>query len=179
MKILLAKGLSNIVWLYLFSSAAAAASLQSGPTLCDPMDGSPPDSPVPGVLQPRTLEWVAISFSKASKWKVKVKSLSRVRLLATPWTAAYQAPPSMGVSRQVYWSGLPLPSPSFLVHGVNHCLNSLLSFLCKSHSFPPKYSAQTVNPHSFKLIKEYIYFVFFSEIFLPYQSSLLLSRPIP
>ena len=114
---------------------------------------------------------------------IKVKSESEVAqscpLLATPWTAAYQAPPSMGVSRQVYWSGLPLPSPSFLVHVVNHCLNSLLSFLCKSHSFPPKYSAQTVNPHSFKLIKEYIYFVFFSEIFLPYQSSLLLSRPIP
>ena len=65
---------------------------------------------IPGILQARTLEWVAISFSNAWKWKVKVKSLSRVRLLATPWTAAYQAPPSMGFSRQEYWSGVPLPS---------------------------------------------------------------------
>ena len=80
-------------------------------TLCDAIDGSPPGSPVPGILQARTLEWVAISFSKAWKWKVKVKSLSHVRLLVTPWTAAYNAPPSMGFSRQEYWSGLPLPSP--------------------------------------------------------------------
>ena len=91
--------------------AAAAKSLQSCPTLCDPIDGSPPGSHVSGILQARTLEWVAISFSNARKWKVKVKSLSRVRLLATPWTAAYQAPPSMGFSRQKYWSGVPLPSP--------------------------------------------------------------------
>ena len=90
---------------------AAAKSLQSCPTLCDPIDSSPPGSPVPGILQARTLEWVAIFFSSAQKWKVKVKSLSRVRLLATPWTAAYQAPPSMGFSRQEYWSGVPLPSP--------------------------------------------------------------------
>ena len=89
----------------------AAKSLQLCPTLCDPTDGSPPGSPVPGILQARTLEWVAISFSNAWKWKVKVKSLSHVRLLATPWTAAYQAPPSMGFSRQEYWSGVPLPSP--------------------------------------------------------------------
>ena len=88
-------------------AAAAAKSLQSCPTLCDPRDSSPPGSPVPGILQARTLEWVAISFSSAWKWKVKVKSLSRVRLLATPWTAAYQAPPSMGFSRQEYWSGVP------------------------------------------------------------------------
>ena len=73
-----------------------AKSLQSCPTLCDPVDGSPPGSPVPGTLQARTLEWVAISFSNAWKWKVKVKSLSRVRLFVTPWTAAHQAPPSMG-----------------------------------------------------------------------------------
>ena len=92
------------------AAAAAAKSLQSCPTLCDPIDGSPPDSPVPGILQARTLEWVAISFSNAWKWKVKVKSLSLVRLLATLWTAAYQAPPSMGFSRQEYWSGVPLPS---------------------------------------------------------------------
>ena len=69
--------------------------------------------PVLGVLQARTLEWVAISFSHAWKWKVKVTSLSRVRLLATPWTAAHQAPPSMEFSRQEYWSGVPLPSPTF------------------------------------------------------------------
>ena len=91
------------------SNAAAAKLLQSCPTLCDPIDGSPPGSPVPGSLQARTLEWVAISFSNARKWKVKVKSLSRVPLLATPWTAAYQAPPSMGFSRQEHWSGVPLP----------------------------------------------------------------------
>ena len=93
------------------TAAAADKSLRSCPTLCDPLDGSPPGSPVPGILQARTLEWVAISFSNAWKWKVKVKSLSRARLLATPWTAAYQAPPSMGFSRQEYWSGVPLPSP--------------------------------------------------------------------
>ena len=87
-------------------SSVAAKSLQSCPTLCNPIDGSPPGSPVPGILQVRTLEWVAISFSNAGKWKVKVKSLSRVRLLETPWTAAYQAPPSMGFSRQKYWSGI-------------------------------------------------------------------------
>ena len=87
------------------AAAAAAKSLQSCPTLCDPIDGSPPISPAPGILQARTLEWVAISFSNVWKWKVKVKSLSRVRLSATTWTAAYQAPPSMGFSRQEYWSG--------------------------------------------------------------------------
>ena len=92
-------------------AAATAKSLQSCPTLCDPIDGSPPGSPVPGILQARTLEWVAISFSNAWKWKGKVKSLSHVRPSATPWTAAYQAPPSMGFSRQEYWSGVPLPSP--------------------------------------------------------------------
>ena len=90
--------------------AAAGKSLQFCLTLCDPIDGSPPGSPVPGFLQARTLEWVAISFSKAWKWKVKVKSLSCVQLLAIPWTAAYQAPPSMAFSRQGFWGGLPLPS---------------------------------------------------------------------
>ena len=89
----------------------AAKSLQSCPTLCDPIDGSPPGSPVPGILQARTLEWVAISFSNAGKWKVKVKLLSCVQLFATPWIAAYQTPLSMGFSWQEYWSGLPLPSP--------------------------------------------------------------------
>ena len=93
-------------------TAAAANSLQSCQTLCDPIDGSPWGSAIPGILQARTLEWVAISFSSAWKWKVKVKLLIRVRLFATPWTAAYQAPLSMGFSRQEYWGGLPLPSPS-------------------------------------------------------------------
>ena len=92
--------------------AAAAKSLQSCLTLCDPIDGGPPGSPVPEILQARTLEWVTISFSNAWRWKEKVKSFSRVRLFATSWTAAYQAPPSMGFSRQEYWSGVPLPSPS-------------------------------------------------------------------
>ena len=92
-------------------TAAAAKSLQSCPTPCDPIDGSPPGSPVPGILQARALEWVAISFSNAWKWKAKVKSLSRVRLFVTPWTAAHQAPLSMGLSRQEYWSGVPSPSP--------------------------------------------------------------------
>ena len=95
------------------AAAAAAKSLQSCPTLCNPMDCSLPGFSVHGILQARTLEWVAISFSNAGKWKVKVKSLSRVWLLATPWTAAYQAPPSMGFSGQQYWSGVPLPSPTF------------------------------------------------------------------
>ena len=93
------------------AAAAAAKSRQSCPTLCDPIDGSPQGSPIPGILLARTLEWVAISFSNAWKWKVKGKSLSCVRPLVTPWTAAYQAPPFMGFSRQEYWSGLPLPSP--------------------------------------------------------------------
>ena len=95
---------------YCKGCAVAAKSLQSCLTLCDPIDGRPPGSPVPGILQARTLEWVAISFSNAWKWKVKVKLLSRVRLLATPWTAAHQTPLSMGFSRQEYWSGVPLPS---------------------------------------------------------------------
>ena len=99
--------------------AAAAKSLKSCPTLCNPIDGSPPGSPVPGILQARTLEWVAISFSNAWKWKVKVKSLSRVQLLATPWTAAQQAPPSMGFSRQEYWRGVPLPSLAFTLRKHN------------------------------------------------------------
>ena len=94
-----------------YAAAAAAKSLQSCPTLCNPIDSSPLGSPVPEILQARILEWVAISFSNAWKWKVKGKSLSRVRLFETPWTAAYQAPPSMGVSGQEYWSGVPLPSP--------------------------------------------------------------------
>ena len=92
------------------AATAAAKSLQSYPTLCDHIDGSPPGSPIPGILQARILEWVAISFSNAWKWKVKVKSLSHVRLLATPWTAAHQAPLSMGFFSQEYWSVVPLMS---------------------------------------------------------------------
>ena len=104
------------------SFAAAAAKLgQLCPTLCYPADGSPPGSPVPGILQARTLEWVAISLSTAWKWKVKVKLLSRVWLLATPWTAAHQAPPSMEFSRQEYWSGLPLPSPNSFATSGQRC----------------------------------------------------------
>ena len=108
----------KLKWCYVVKTgiAAAAKSLQLCPTLCDSIDGSPPGSSVAGILQARTLEWVAISFSNAWKWKVKVKSLNHLRLLATLWTAAYQIPPSMGFSRQEYWSGLPL-SPSKMVVG--------------------------------------------------------------
>ena len=114
---------------FLGPATAAAKSLQSCPTLCDPKDGRPPGSSVPGILQARTPEWVAISFSNAWKWKVKVKSLSRVRLLATPWTAAHPAPLSMGFSRQEYWSGVPWPSP-FL--GPIYILMMLLTYLGES-----------------------------------------------
>ena len=108
-------------------AATASKSLQSCPTLCDPIDGSPPGSAVAGILQARTLEWVAISFSNAGKWKVKVKSLSRVRLLVTPWTTAYHAPPSMRFSRQEYWIGVPLPSPNL----VTECCSYLHISICK------------------------------------------------
>ena len=110
-------------------AAAAAKSLQSCPTLWDPIAGSPPGSPVPGILQARTLEWVTICFSNAWKWKVKVKSLSHVRLLATPWTAAYQALPSMGFSRQEYWSEVPLLSlcvRSKIVYFLANCSNLII-----------------------------------------------------
>ena len=105
---------SGFRWVMLYMSVlsdAAAKSLQLCLTQCDPIDSSPPGSPIPGILQVKTLEWVAISFSNAWKWKVKVKSLSHVQPSAAPWTAAYQAPPSMGFSRQEYSSGVPLPSP--------------------------------------------------------------------
>ena len=104
------------------AAAAAAKSPQSCPTLCDPIDSSPPGSPVPGILQARTLEWVDISFSNAWKSKVKVKSLSHVQLSATPWIEAHQDPPSMGFSRQEYWSGVPLPSPidQYSCHHIEH-----------------------------------------------------------
>ena len=122
------------------AAAAAAKSLQSCPTLCDPIDGSPAGSAILGILQARTLEWVAISFSNTWKWKVKVKLLSRVWLLATPWTAAYRAPLSMGFSRQEHWSALPLPS---LEEWIEDLFFLLLTFffysscfiMCMSYSF--------------------------------------------
>ena len=104
-----------------YVAAAAAKLLQTCLTLCNPIDSSPPGSPVPGILQARTLEWVAISFSNAWKWKVKVKSLSCVRLPATPWTAAHQAPPSMGFSRQEYRSGVPLSTPVHATYCFSIC----------------------------------------------------------
>ena len=114
--------ISFLMWInLLILIAATAKSLQLCPTLCDPIDSSPLGSSVPGILQARILEWVAISFSNAWKWKVKVKSLSRARLLATLWTAAHQAPPSMGFSRQEYWSGSPL------IKGL-HCIYIVLLY---------------------------------------------------
>ena len=106
----LTAGKLEAAWCMCNASAAAVKSLQSCPTLCDPIDGSPPGSPIPGFLQARTLDWVAISSSRAWKWKLKVKSLSHVRLFSTAWSVAYQTPPSMGFSRQEYWSGVPLSS---------------------------------------------------------------------
>ena len=129
-------------------TSCCCKSLQSCPTLCDPRDGSPPGSPVPGILQARTLEWAAISFSNAWKWKVKVKSLSRVRLFVTPWTAAHQAPPSMEFSRQEFWSGVPLPSPiltSYFLIKIYVHVKFMQSRLCM------------------------YYFVFHSKIYLVYQ----------
>ena len=102
---------ARTIYIVTAAAAAVAKSLQLCPTLCDPRDGRPPGSSIPGILQARTLEWVAISFSNAWKWKVKVNSLSRVRLLTTPWITAHQVPPSMRFFRQAYWSGVPLPSP--------------------------------------------------------------------
>ena len=126
------------------TTATAAKSLQSCLTLCNPMDGSPPGSPVPGILQARTLEWVAISFSNAWNWTVKVKSLSRVWLLATSWTAAYQAPPSMGFSRQEYWSGVPSPSLIYYhINYQNHILCNLMAETVLSFVFPTPVSTVT------------------------------------
>ena len=105
----------SFLYTYTIFMLCYAKSLQSCPTLCNPIDDSPPGSPVPGLLQAITLEWVAIFFSNAWKWKVKVKLLSCVRLLVTPWTAAHQAPPCRGFSRQEYWSGVPLPTPTIFM----------------------------------------------------------------
>ena len=103
-----------------------AKSLQSCPTLCSPIDGSPLGSPVPGILKARTLGWVAIPFSNAWEWKVKLKSLSHVWLLVTPWTVTHQAPPSMGFSRQEYWRGVPLPSPMQGTHLIRISVEEIL-----------------------------------------------------
>ena len=119
------------------AAAAAAKSLQSCLTLCDPIDSSPPGSPVPGILQARTLEWVAIAFSNAWKWKVKVKLFSHARLFTTPWTAAHKASPSMGISRQEYWSGVPTPSPWIFLYRLLIALKNLWSYkLTKLIHFP-------------------------------------------
>ena len=134
------------------AAAAAAKSLQSCPTLCDPIDGSPPGSAVPGILQARTLEWVAISFSSAWKWKVKVKLLSHVRLLATPWTAAHQAPQSMGSSRQEYWSGVPLPSPKWSLQ----CLINMSPYRVKNFSFLWWQCSRSTRLATFKYAIRYI-----------------------
>jgi len=106
---------SNTQYLSFCYWIAAAKSLQSCPTLCSPVDSSPPGSPVHGILQARILKWVAISFSNAWQWKVKVKLLSCVWLLVTPWAVAHQTPPSMGLSRLEYWTGLPFPSPCYWI----------------------------------------------------------------
>ena len=123
---------------FAWTCAAAAKSLQSCPTLCDPIDSSPPGSPVPGILQARTLEWVAISFSSAWKWQVKVKSLSHVWLLGTPCTAAYQAPPSMGFSREpvldLSLNFPPLCTSSAMWVISCHWIFPSLAHLCNSRS---------------------------------------------
>ena len=118
-------------------AAAAAKLLQSRLTLCDPINGSPPGFLVHGIFQARTPEWVAISFSNAWKWKVKVKSFSHVQPSETPWTAAFQDPPSMGFSRQEYWSGVPLPSSNFplaiyFTHGDVYASMLLSQFIPRS-----------------------------------------------
>ena len=127
---------------------------KSCPTLCNPRDGSPPGSTVPGILQARTLEWVAISFSNAWKWKVKVKSLSPVRLFSTPWTAAHQAPPPVGFSRQEYWSGVPLPSLDFALSGYLFLFGNSskmgtywvsTSICCQTPLPPPGYSSLSTH----------------------------------
>ena len=144
----------------------AAKSLQSCPTLCDPIDGSPPGSPVPGILQARTLEWAAISFSNVSKSKVKVKSLSHVQLFTTPWTAAYQAPLPMGFSRQGYWSGLPLPYRyvSIPLKWFSVCM--LPAHSCNQHF---------CNRHILKMVLK-VNWIMFKRIFipLPYMTTFLL-----
>ena len=149
---------------------AAAKLLQLCPTLWDPIDGSPPGSPIPGILQARALEWVAISFSNAWEWKVKVKSLSHVRLLVTPWTAAHQAPPFMGFSRQEYWSGVPLPSPGiFPTHGSNLSTLSCVSCIGRRILYPwATWGACDIVPLAIIILKNTWNY---------YNAPLLLSKP--
>ena len=146
----------------------------SGIWLCDPIDGRPPGSPIPGILQARTLEWVAISFSSAWKWKVKVKSLSSVRLFSTPWTAAYQAPPSMGFSRQEYWSGVPLPSSTSGLPHTKQLLHIIynLSFL---HWFLMPVLSYGIFPYVCDLFLDSILFHFYICIFLCQCNRILIS----
>ena len=119
-------------------TAAAAKLLQSCPTLCDPIDSSPPGSSVSGILQARTLEWVAISFSNAWKWKVKVKLLSRVWLFSTPRTTCSLGSSIHGISRQEYWSGLPLPSPIVVTRQLKFThLDEIFVTLFISSFWPP------------------------------------------
>ena len=142
----------STLYKYTIMETATTTSLQSCPTLCDPTDSSPPGSPAPGILQARTLEWVDISFSNAWKWKVKVKSLSRARLLATPWTAAYQAPSSMGFSRQEYWSGAPLPSPDNGDYNQSKLIWSSLTLFNNRRQLCPIYRVYFFHSWSFKMI---------------------------
>ena len=122
------------------AAAATAKSLQSCPTLCDPTDGSPPGSSVPGILQARTLEWVAISFCNAC---MHASWFSCIWLWATLWTAAHQAPLSTGFSRQEYWSGLPFPSPQEMATEAE-----------KNEWYP--YQRATINPMLSILVKRYV-----------------------
>ena len=132
-------------------TAAAAKSLQSCPTLCDPIDGSLPGSSVLGILQARILEWAVISFSNAWKWKVKVKLLSRVRHFVFPWTATYQAPPSMRFSRQEYWSRVPLLSP----WKAKRCMQKKV--ICRSRPLVMNSELQSTSKKSWKQQKQFIY----------------------
>ena len=166
------------------AAAAAAKSLQSCPTLCDPIDSSPPGSPVPGILQARTLEWVAISFSNAWKWKVKVKSLSPVRLLATQWTAVYQAPLSMGFSqaRVLEWGAITFSTSSPLAtikyslanyshHAVNHTYRTYLFDHWKFVSFEhihPFHTFPASGNHQSVLCKFHFFFSFYLFFKIPH-----------
>ena len=141
---------TGVVWTQ-FSSVA-----QSCPTLCDRADSSPPGSPVPGILQARILEWVAISFSNAWKWKVKVKSLSRVPLSAISWTAAYQAPLSMGFSRHEYWNGVPLPSPKTWWGNTNRLEGQSLKSMKLCNRSNSKIINQNNNAITFLVNEEYL-----------------------
>ena len=160
------------IWITRYSlkatAAAAAKSLQSCPTLCNPIDSSPPGFRVPGILQARTLEWVAISFSNAWKWKVKVKSLSRVRLCATPWAAAHQAPPSMGFSRQEYWSGVPLPS----LRNTSECISKKRDILVHDHNTSINSSTFNIEPILYYQDSNFVHWNVLYSISPPQTSSL-------